>query len=88
MRILVSLSPLLLAACTAGTAAPIPALPGRINPPSPGLMSRPAPLAAMKEGDSIYDDAAVCRAEYGRLASKVVALQHWVVVVTNRKAAP
>lgn len=87
MRPLITLPVMFLAACSAGTAAPIPALPGRINPPAPELMSRPAPLKVMREGDSIFDDAAVCRAEYGRLSSKVVALQNWVVVVTSKKAS-
>lgn len=74
---------LALGAC--GTAQAVPTVPGKITPPSRELMKPPADLPKLTEGDSIYDHAAMCRAEYGRVSSQVTGLQNWSVVVTRRK---
>lgn len=76
---------LFLAACSSGVASPVPFPSSKLTPPSPELMAKVEPLKDMKEGDSIYDHAAVCRAAYGELATTVTRLQHWVVIVTKPK---
>jgi hypothetical protein len=83
MRKLVPFLCLGLAAC--GTAQAVPTIPGKITPPSRELMKPPAALADLPEGASIYDDAAKCRAEYGRVSSQVTGLQSWSAVVTRRR---
>lgn len=83
MRFLVPLLCLGLSAC--GAAQAVPTIPGKITPPSRDLMKPPAQLPNIPEGDSIYDHAAMCRAEYGRVSSQVTGLQNWSVVVTRRK---
>lgn len=83
MRPFLILSVLFLTACGGSNAVPVP--PSKLALPSDELMERPVALKDMKPGDSIYDDDALCRAEYGRVATKVIGLQNYASVITKRK---
>jgi len=72
-----------LAAC--GNAGAVPVPPNKLTPPNARLMAPVKDLPPIAESDSIYDHAAMCRAEYGRVASQVKGLQNWAVVVTRTK---
>lgn len=73
---------LALAACSQGDAA-VP--PSKLTPPNGRLMAPVQELPDISASDSVYDHAAMCRAEYGRVASQVKGLQAWSAIVTRRK---
>lgn len=83
MRFTLFIPVLALSACAPKSAAVPPA---KLTAPAATLMQRPAGLPALAEGESVYEHAAVCRAEYGRLSTQVVGLQNWATIVTKRKA--
>lgn len=72
----------ILSACAPATAVPVTY--SKLRLPSDKLMAKPKQLATMAEGDSLYGDAAQCRAEYGKLSDTVVGLQNYIKVVTKR----
>jgi hypothetical protein len=83
MRPLILLACLALGACANAGATPIP--PSKLNPPAARLMEPPNSLPDVAESDSLYEHAAMCRAEYGRLSTKVQGLQRWATIVTRNK---
>ena len=56
----------------------------QIAAPSSRLMVPPKPLTDVKEGDDLYEHAAVCRAEYGTETSKLTSLQQYVRVLRKK----
>lgn len=60
-------------------------VPSKLSPPSARLMVAPQPLPTVKPGDDLYAATAVCRAEYGREASKLVGLQGYTRTILKKK---
>lgn len=60
-------------------------VPSKLSPPSSRLMVAPTPLPVVKAGDDLYEATAVCRAEYGREASKLVGLQGYTRTILKKK---
>lgn len=57
---------------------PPPVPPEKLAMPSARMMTPPAKLADVQEGASVYEAAAVCRAQYGRETGKLTGLQTYV----------
>lgn len=83
MRLITPALCLALAAC--GNAGAVPVPPSSLAKPSARLLVPPKELPDVAEHDSLYDANAVCRAEYGALATQVKGLIRWTVIVTKAR---
>jgi len=83
MRLIIPALCLALAACNNAGAVPVP--PSSLAKPSARLMAPPKALSDVAEYDSLYDATAVCRAEYGALATQIKGLQTWAAIVTKAR---
>ena len=76
---------LLVLFATACAPKPVPMPPAKLAMPRAALMAPVAKLPPVKPGDSLYEDAAVCRAEYGRIGDRLTGLQGYVLTIHGKK---